>query len=300
MRYPLLPRILVAVLGLLVFSQSAATALDLEAQGFPRTAAAEWIVGGVLAVFLFALSVAPGELDALLPRGSRVDLRRAAHFGAIVAAVGSLYVLLGLAGVVDTVHGLELQERGEDPFGIEDERTVLVGLALNAVVLLGAPFLWVASTRPGEPVFRALGLTSERGGRAFGLGIVFALLAIAVAAAATVVVTNLTGWTLPVNERALGIGAALSPVGAFLVAAASGLVEEVYFRGWLQPRIGLLGQALVFTAAHLNYLHVGETIAVFVLALLFGLLFRATKNLWAPIGAHFAFNLVMLLAASAA
>lgn len=297
MRYPLLPRLLVGLLGIVVLVQGAFTALDLDADGLHRTALAHWLVAAAFAAFLVVLAVVPWEVESLAPRGSPLDLRRGSHYGAVVAGAGALVVVLGMAGLVDT---LRLIESGAEGLGEETQQAVLAGLAYNAVVLVAAPIVWVAAMHPGAPVFRLLGLRREGSVRAFLVGSVFAFLAILVVAAAITVAVRLTGLQLPVNTRAVGIASALAPWAAVVVALASGITEELFFRGWLQPRIGLVPQAIVFAAAHLNYLHVGEVVAVLVLGVAFGLLYRATKNLWSAVGAHATFNLVMLLAAGAA
>lgn len=295
--HPVLPRVLVALLAGLVLFQGASVALSLEAEGLRRTSIAQWAVSGAFAGFLLVVALAPREAESLAPARSPLDLRRPSHYAALVAAGGALAVVIGLAGIVET---LRVLESPGPRFAPETESGILAGLAFNAVVLLAAPLVWVASMHPGEPVLRLLGFRRERALRAMGIGAAFSVAAILLVAAVMSVLTNALGLEVPENERALGIGLALSPVSALIVALASGVTEEVFFRGWLQPRIGVLGQALVFTVAHLNYVHLGETIAVFVLALCFGLLFRATKNLWAPIAAHATFNFLMLLAVQAA
>lgn len=295
-RYPLIPRVLVGLLALIVFLQGASIALALDADGFARAALGQWAVSGSFAGFLALVALAPGEVESLFPRRSALDLRRPSHYGALVAAAGALTVVLGVAGVVET---LRILDSTGPRFETQTESDVLVGLAFNAVVLLAAPLVWIGALHPGKPVMRALGFRRENAVRAFGVGVAFSVLAILLVAAVLSVLTKAFDLEMPVNERALGIGLALTPLSALVVAIVSSVTEEVFFRGWLQPRIGVVGQALVFTVAHLNYVHVGETVAVLVLGLCFGLLFRATKNLWAPVGAHAAFNFLMLLALQA-
>ena len=82
---------------------------------------------------------------------------------------------------------------------------------------------------------------------------------------------------------------------ALLLAVGSGLGEELFFRGFLQPRLGILLTSVVFALAHLNYGSVSEVVVVFVLSLALGLAYRVTGNLWTPVAAHFTFNLVQLL-----
>jgi hypothetical protein len=81
----------------------------------------------------------------------------------------------------------------------------------------------------------------------------------------------------PISERrALGF------------ALASGLAEEAFFRGALQPHVGLLAATVLFAAAHYvprPGLRVWSLFAL-VAGGLFGVLFEATGDLLAPALAH--------------
>ena len=83
------------------------------------------------------------------------------------------------------------------------------------------------------------------------------------------------------------------PLGrAWLFAAASGLAEEAFFRGALQPRVGWLGATLIFAAAHFVPAPKLWSWSLFALAAgaLFGGLFAATGDLLAPLLAHVLVN----------
>src|SRR5687767_11193526 len=125
-RYPLLPRLLVGLLAVVVFLQGSGLALDLEAEGLHRTAVAQWIVAGALVGFLLLVALAPREIEAIAPPKSPLDLTRASHYAALVAAAAALTVVIGLAGVVDTLH---LLEQPEGPvFAPQTESSILEGL----------------------------------------------------------------------------------------------------------------------------------------------------------------------------
>jgi membrane protease YdiL (CAAX protease family) len=93
--------------------------------------------------------------------------------------------------------------------------------------------------------------------------------------------------------------AALGPLSlgeCWLLALLSGVAEEAFFRGALQPQVGLLAASLLFGAAHFVprrelWLWTGFSIAA---GLLLGWLFEATGNLVAPVVAHAAINGVNL------
>jgi membrane protease YdiL (CAAX protease family) len=100
-----------------------------------------------------------------------------------------------------------------------------------------------------------------------------------------------------VLARALGqLLGRLTLAECVLLAAVSGVAEEAFFRGVLQPRIGLLAAALIFGLAHFVPRRELAPWALFALAagLLLGILFESTGNLVAPVVAHASINAVNL------
>lgn len=82
--------------------------------------------------------------------------------------------------------------------------------------------------------------------------------------------------------------------GALMLALASGIAEEMLFRGALQPRLGWLATGVLFGLVHFaprRELLPWTGFAV-VAGLLFGWLFEATGNLVAPVTAHVLVNAV--------
>jgi membrane protease YdiL (CAAX protease family) len=92
----------------------------------------------------------------------------------------------------------------------------------------------------------------------------------------------------------LWIGALPVPARA-AVALSAGVVEEIFFRGFLQPRIGVLASTTLFVLAHLGYGQPFMLVGVTLLSLLYGELLRRRGNVWAPVAAHAIFDLVQLL-----
>ena len=94
----------------------------------------------------------------------------------------------------------------------------------------------------------------------------------------------------------------LLPDEMVVLAIASSLGEEAFFRGALLPALGrggLVTSSLVFALLHLGPLSrfprmLPWTISSFVTALVLGGLFLVTGNLVAPVMAHFLVNFVNL------
>ena len=81
-----------------------------------------------------------------------------------------------------------------------------------------------------------------------------------------------------------------------VLAVASGLVEEAFFRGALQPRLGLVVASLVFGLAHFVPKRELLPWSGFAIGMgfLLGGLFIATGNLVAPVVTHVGLNAVNL------
>jgi len=85
--------------------------------------------------------------------------------------------------------------------------------------------------------------------------------------------------------------------GTILVlGVASGVAEELFFRGLLTPALGLVLSSLAFGGLHQLRGRVGWIWAGWatVMGLLFGALFLATGSLVGPIVAHVAINVINL------
>ncbi len=79
------------------------------------------------------------------------------------------------------------------------------------------------------------------------------------------------------------------------LAFSAGAVEEIFFRGLLQPRAGLLFATVLFASAHLSYGQPFLLVGVTLLSVLYGLLVKWRQSLWAAMASHTLFDLVQLL-----
>lgn len=74
------------------------------------------------------------------------------------------------------------------------------------------------------------------------------------------------------------------------------LGEELLFRGYLQKRIGIIPQAVLFSALHYGYGSISQLTATFLVALAFGLRYRQTQNIYSLAIAHALYNLFSISA----
>lgn len=86
------------------------------------------------------------------------------------------------------------------------------------------------------------------------------------------------------------------PVGLRLaVSLAAGVVEELFFRGFLQPRIGIVASTVLFAGAHLAYGDAFMLFGITLLSLFYAGLAVWRRSVWAPMAAHFLFDAIQLL-----
>jgi membrane protease YdiL (CAAX protease family) len=81
----------------------------------------------------------------------------------------------------------------------------------------------------------------------------------------------------------------------FLVSLSAGVVEESFFRGFLQPRIGILFSTGFFVLAHLSYGQPFMLIGIAMLSLIYAFLVKWRQSLWSAMAAHALFDGVQLL-----
>jgi uncharacterized protein len=81
------------------------------------------------------------------------------------------------------------------------------------------------------------------------------------------------------------------PIGIAAIALLPGICEEILFRGALQPRIGLLATAALFTSIHTQYGLSFDALAVLVIAIGLGLIRKYTNTTTSCV-CHVSYNLL--------
>ena len=160
--------------------------------------------------------------------------------------------------------------------------------------MMAAALVWRVGLY-GEPILYASAEAEAAGIRPIrdvGLGVVVGLLVVGVSHVATV----RTGWGERLARRLAESLGPVSTPNAILVAMASGLGEELFFRGALQPRVGLVLASLLFGLVHFvprREMLPWPGFAV-VTGLVLGAMFEWTGNIVAPVVAHIVVNGVNL------
>ena len=79
------------------------------------------------------------------------------------------------------------------------------------------------------------------------------------------------------------------------ISLSAGIVEEWFFRGFLQPRVGILLSTGLFVLAHFAYGQPFMLIGITLLSLIYALLVRQRQTIWPAMAAHALFDGVQLL-----
>ena len=162
---------------------------------------------------------------------------------------------------------------------------------------------YVPPLRPplGRLLAGQLGLLAPDVPKELGLGLLvgvgswFAVLLAAVVLALLLYLLGAEG-AAPTKPPELVVWIAGLPLGVRILAALSaGIVEESFFRGFLQPRIGLWLSTGFFVLGHLAYGQPLLLVGIAVLSLIYGTLVRWRQNIWPAIAAHALFDGVQLL-----
>jgi membrane protease YdiL (CAAX protease family) len=103
------------------------------------------------------------------------------------------------------------------------------------------------------------------------------------------------GWPITDEESIKQLfGFTTGLVGATVAAVVAGLGEELVFRGVLQPRLGILLPALMFTAVHALQYNFDALLQVLFLGIVFGLIRNRTNTTTSAI-IHGGYDFVLLL-----
>ncbi len=124
----------------------------------------------------------------------------------------------------------------------------------------------------------------ERLALSLALGLVLALTVVAM----TPLLVERTQWARALHVELGALISPLSPTEITWLALASGFAEELFFRGAMQPVLGLLITSVIFGAVHVGPkpVFVAWTAWAFVMGLLLGVIFELTGVLWGPVLAH--------------
>ena len=98
----------------------------------------------------------------------------------------------------------------------------------------------------------------------------------------------------PTPSPMIGWMAALPLWKKCVIVLSAMTIEEAFFRGWLQKRVGLIASTILFAVAHSGFGQPLLLIGVALISLVIGITFYRTKNLLPGIIAHGVFDGIQL------
>jgi len=203
--------------------------------------------------------------------------------------MGALFFLLGTIVTASSLKPVTAAELKVLPF------YSLFGLHFILVVFLAG--WWLLTSRP--PIADFLNIQRRDRGMAvlsgFAIGVFGWIVTLALAAAIVVILNK--AHLIPKNMKPSPMipWMAAQPVwNKFLIVLSAMTIEEAFFRGWLQKRIGLIASTLLFAMAHSGFGQPLLLVGVAIISLVIGFTFYRTRNLIPGIIVHGVFDAVQL------
>ena len=226
-------------------------------------------------------------------RTPRLELER---FPSAGRAVAGLIALILILAVVVFLPLLSFHSGGDTDLDDVGYPTLFLGHALLALFLV----VWWGLS--GFPPWREfLHVRARSVGRYLGLGLGAGLLGWAITVAVMALVTSAAGLIKPAPETAAEVPDVVRSIVDLSIFKRVGLivsamiVEEAFFRSFLQTRSGLLVSSLLFAASHSSYGLPSMLVGVFSVSVVLGLIYRSTDNVLPCMVAHGVFDGLQLL-----
>ncbi|MEM3855640.1 MAG: type II CAAX endopeptidase family protein [Candidatus Micrarchaeaceae archaeon] len=164
--------------------------------------------------------------------------------------------------------------------------------ALLSLFFLVTPIAYLLRRKSLADVLDEIGLSkSHIAAKFIGIGLLL-FIAVFIFELAISAFVSATGISINTNVSELLSGAPIwFLLFSFIIAPID---EEVLFRGFLVPRIGIFWSALIFGLLHAGYASSFgiDMIAAFIFGIIAGYIFKKTKSLYPSIVAHMLVNLL--------
>lgn len=155
------------------------------------------------------------------------------------------------------------------------------------LLLLPAAWLQFEKRRPWSTVFGRLGLVSKPLLPTLGLGLlVFFLLFLAVFLLSLAL--DATGFLDAARVEELI--ASFSFLDVLVVVTLAPFAEELFFRGFLQARFGVVLSSAAFALSHAGFASLAVVLSAFLGSLVLGVAYQRTGNVYAGMLGHGLFN----------
>jgi membrane protease YdiL (CAAX protease family) len=166
---------------------------------------------------------------------------------------------------------------------------------LHAVLILFLAGWWFLTGRP--PLTRFLNIRIDGNALLTGLAVGVGGWMITIALALVIAFILQASGVIPKDVQPPAMVAWIASLAVWkkaLLVFSAMTVEEAFFRGWLQKRIGVIASTLFFALAHAGYGQPFLLIGVALISLVIGVTFYRTKNIIPGVIAHGVFDAVQL------
>jgi membrane protease YdiL (CAAX protease family) len=245
--------------------------------------------------YIFPLAFIAVVYVAMIVMNERYRLFSVDHFSSSFTKILA-YLWLGVLmfGLAILVTGSSLKI----PTARELARVPFYSLfALHAILFVFLLGWWLLTQRP--PIGEFLNIPRRGNGEAvltgFAVGVGGWLFTLAVALVIGLILV--ASGLIPKNPQPspmIGWMAALPLWKKGVIVLSAMTIEEAFFRGWLQKRIGVIASTALFALAHSGLGQPLLLIGVSVISLVIGFTFYRTRNLIPGIIAHGIFDAVQL------
>ncbi|OUJ18717.1 Metal-dependent membrane protease CAAX family [Methanonatronarchaeum thermophilum] len=262
---------------------------------FPYMAITSAIISLLFAIFVFSFVLRPNRITDKIEEWSELDLSRYIDGVMLMLLVLTIWFIFGnsiadgiLAFELRTIVGMEITELFELTM-----ESLIINSALMFIPFVLIPILWVKFINNGN-YKKYLGLHTENLTKNIILGIIFAAITLLLAFLLT---QTLSIFGIEEQNLLFEEMVALGPIMALIISLSAGIAEEIFFRGYLQTRIGLVPAAILFALVHASYGVIIQIIGPLIMGLVIGYLYLKTQSVIGPIIAHTLYNLTVLLTA---
>jgi membrane protease YdiL (CAAX protease family) len=164
------------------------------------------------------------------------------------------------------------------------------------IVLQGVFFLFLALACLGirDALFKQAGQPGavDQFQRQIGFSLGYAALGVVLGVVCVFFFTHVYERIMPLPEGEESEFQGYSTFGMLVVAASSGFSEEVFFRGAIQPMLGVWWTSVLFGLGHWTSWQ--RSLETFFVSLALGVALQYSDNLWLPIMVHATNNFVGL------
>ena len=105
-------------------------------------------------------------------------------------------------------------------------------------------------------------------------------------------------YSFGMNDDLAKVPEAIKSAGAtqiIIVVLMGSIIEEIFFRGYLQRKTNILFASFIFAYFHIIYGSLTELVGAFFLGAVLGVCYDRSKNLFVPTIAHLSYNLILVM-----